>query len=70
MQREINTMMTNQEQLNLLFENYDKACPYNGINVCWASLSLMKIDTKYNNHCTTDDYNNCPLFLSKILRRS
>jgi len=51
------------------FRANEMACPYNGINVCMASFSLMAIDTKKDNCCSTDDYDNCPIFLSKVLRR-
>jgi len=47
---------------------YDKTCPYNGVNVCMASLSLMAIDTRKNNCCDTENYDNCPIFLAKVLR--
>jgi len=66
----MNTFITHHEQPNVLFERYEQACPYNGINVCRASFSLMAIDTKKDNCCTTDNYDNCPIFLSKVLRRS
>jgi hypothetical protein len=66
----MNTFITHHEQPKVLFKRYDKACPYNGINVCMASFSLMAIDTKKDNCCSTDDYDDCPIFLSKVLRRS
>ena len=55
--------------MNILIAHDEQACPYNGINVCMASFSLMAIDTKKDNCCTTDNYDNCPIFLSKVLRR-
>ncbi len=46
-------------------------CPYKGIDICMASISLMFIDSyKKKNYCCTEDFDNCPLFLSKILRRT
>ncbi len=65
----MNTLISNRDQATVRFTDYDKACPYNGINACMASFSLMAIDTKRDNCCSTDDYDNCPIFLSKVLRR-
>jgi hypothetical protein len=65
----MNTLISNPEQAKVKFTGYEMACPYNGINVCMASFSLMAIDTKKDNCCSTDDYDNCPIFLSKVLRR-
>lgn len=56
--------------MNTLTAHDEQACPYNGINVCMASFSLMAIDKKKDNCCSTDDYDDCPIFLSKVLRRS
>jgi hypothetical protein len=50
--------------------NYEMACPYNGIHTCMASLSSMLIDEeKRADCCGTENYDNCPIFLSKILRK-
>ena len=52
------------------FMIYDKICPFNGVSVCTASLTSMAIDNqKRASYCSTDNYDNCPLFLSKILRK-
>jgi len=49
---------------------YEMECPYNGIDTCMASFSLMLIDNKQRETCCgTDNYDNCPMFLSKVLRR-
>ena len=49
---------------------HETACPFNGVSVCTASFSSMAIDnTKRASYCSTDNYDNCPLFLAKILRR-
>jgi hypothetical protein len=49
---------------------YEVVCPYNGINTCMASLSSMLIDDeKYAGCCGTENYDECPIFLSKILRK-
>jgi hypothetical protein len=67
----MNTLISNQDQAKVKFIGYDKACPYNGINVCMASFSSMAIDNqKRENCCGTENYDNCPIFLSKVLRRS
>ena len=48
---------------------YEMACPYNGINTCMASLSSMLIDDeKRAACCDTENYDSCPMFLSKVLR--
>ena len=65
----MNTLISNQDRSKVKFTGYDKACPYNGINVCMASFSLIAIDdNRRQNCCDTEDYDSCPLFLSKILR--
>jgi hypothetical protein len=47
-------------------------CPFSDgdSNTCTASLSSMVIapSSKYN-YCFSENYDNCPLFLSKVLRR-
>jgi len=50
---------------------YEMVCPYNGINTCNASISLMLIDDeKRAACCDTENYDSCPMFLSKVLRRA
>lgn len=47
-------------------------CPYSETesNICMASLSSMIIgpDNRMN-YCATDNYDNCPVFLARILRK-
>jgi hypothetical protein len=51
-------------------EHYETVCPFNGIHICTASFSSMSIDKqKKAVCCDTDDYDSCPIFLSKVLRR-
>jgi len=51
--------------------DYERACQYDGIKICLASFSSMIIDTyQKENYCSTEDYDNCPIFLAKVLRRS
>jgi len=65
----MNTIIPDREQTRVKFTGYDKVCPYNGITVCMASFSSMAIDAIRNSCCSTEDYDNCPIFLSKVLRR-
>jgi hypothetical protein len=54
---------------NLKPKIYKSTCPYNDINVCTASISPMIINSqKLKDCCGTEDYDDCPIFLSKILR--
>jgi hypothetical protein len=50
---------------------YEIGCPYDGINTCMASLSSMLIDNeKRAGCCGTENYDDCPIFLSKVLRKA
>jgi len=47
-------------------------CPYHNAakNICSASLSSITIDrTRCTGYCSSDNYDNCALFLAKTLRR-
>ena len=46
-------------------------CPYSDISdVCGASLSsLLPAPNMRVNFCDTENYDDCPIFLSKVLRR-
>lgn len=49
------------------------ACPYfsSKIGICLASLFLMALDkTKSEGVCASEDWDNCPIFLSKTLRKN
>jgi hypothetical protein len=64
----MNIYTGHQEQAR--YGSHETVCPYNGINVCMASFSSMAIDNqKRDNCCGTDNYDNCPIFLSKVLRK-
>jgi hypothetical protein len=64
----MNTFMERNEEPK--FKIYETICPYNGISVCKASLSAMVIDSwNSERYCDNENYDNCPLFLSKVLRR-
>lgn len=50
---------------------YEMGCPYNGINTCMASLSSMLLDDdKRADCCGTENYDDCPIFLAKVLRKA
>jgi hypothetical protein len=47
-------------------------CPYHNAatDICAASLSSISIDRKRRTgYCSSDNYDNCALFLAKTLRR-
>lgn len=47
-------------------------CPFGAtkVNICSASLSAMVIGPRNRqDYCSTDNYDNCPIFLAKILRK-
>ncbi len=47
------------------------SCPYDSsaTDICGASLSLMTISSCSREiYCSTDNYDNCPVFLAKVLR--
>jgi hypothetical protein len=61
-------MSTVNQELTKL-QRYETVCPYNGITVCTASLSAMAIDAyRQTICCSTDNFDNCPIFLAKVLR--
>jgi hypothetical protein len=50
-------------------DDSERVCPYKDINNCSASLSSMVIDTRIKeNYCDNENYDTCPIFLSKMLR--
>jgi hypothetical protein len=50
--------------------DYERACPYNDINTCMASITSLRLDEqKRANCCSTENYDDCPIYLSKILRK-
>jgi hypothetical protein len=47
-------------------------CPYHSVvsSICSASLSMMMIGlSTRKGYCETENYDDCPLFLSKMLRK-
>ena len=64
----MNTFTERMEQKK--FMSAETTCPFHDASVCAASFSSMAIDSqKRDSYCGTDNYDNCPLFLSKILRK-
>ena len=64
----MNTITERMEQKKFMVN--ETGCPFNDTGVCAASFSSMAIDSqKRASYCGTDNYDNCPLFLAKILRR-
>jgi len=59
--------------LNLIAPAGDSSCcPYHGIDArCRAAASGLAPDRRrVRNYCTCEDYDLCPLYLSKLLRSS
>jgi len=47
----------------------DTGCPYRCSAVCMASLTSMAIDNNTRiSCCSTENYDDCPMFLSRVLR--
>lgn len=63
--------MLNEEKIIYSVRDKMEKCPYNKCSVCAASFSQLRIDTLRNKYyCSSENYDDCPLFLSKLLRRS
>jgi hypothetical protein len=71
MKEETSMASTQLFRLTGIIENkYD--CPFGNAesSVCAASLSSMVIGTSRRQaYCGGDDYDNCPIFLARMLRR-
>ena len=64
----MNAMTMILDQLKLI--SYEIGCSYDCLTQCLASFSSMALDSLKRIHCCgTENYDNCPIFLSKILRR-
>jgi len=45
-------------------------CPFDGVTTCLASLSSMALDMRMRRiYCGTEKFDECPIFLAKVLRR-
>ncbi len=63
----MNMTMINQHGWSRVSETL---CPFDGVTTCLASLSLMPLDsTKRKICCGTEKFDECPIFLAKVLRR-
>ncbi|MFH1702801.1 MAG: hypothetical protein ABIB41_05125 [Nitrospirota bacterium] len=59
-----------ERQYKLEVDGWETSCPYRGGNICHASISSMLIDEDIKeNYCDNENYDNCPIFLSKVLRK-
>lgn len=55
-------------------KGYESMCPYynntNTANICMASISSLLTDLRRREiYCDSENYDNCPIFLAKCLRR-
>lgn len=67
----MNIITLNFNMHKSMLDKKEVICPYKGIDICMASISSMFIDDyKKANYCCNEDYDDCPIFLSKILRRT
>jgi hypothetical protein len=63
----MNMSLSNLHGFSRISETF---CPFDGVTTCLASLSLMPLDTmKRKICCGTEQYDECPIFLAKVLRR-
>ncbi len=56
----------------IFIDDYSLGCPYIPVNKDYCSASVMSVpitDRTRNNYCSSEDFDRCPLFLAKILRR-
>ncbi|HMK56045.1 MAG TPA: hypothetical protein VK448_05350 [Dissulfurispiraceae bacterium] len=55
----------------ILRTEHQKLCPYHDIasNICTASISSITVDeVRHAGYCSDDNFDDCPIFLSKSLR--
>ncbi len=61
-----------EEKTQIDYKYYEVSCPYCNIEteICTAALSAMSLGpiTRLT-YCDNESYDNCPVFLAKILRR-
>jgi hypothetical protein len=60
------------DSANIRAMSHRTGCPYDcsGTDICAASLSSMTINSGSRQiYCSTENYDNCPVFLAKMLRR-
>ena len=52
---------------------HSTACPYVPTNMDYCSASVMSVqinDRMRDHYCSSEDFDRCPLFLAKVLRKS
>ena len=63
----MNTAISKFQVVNRVCEMF---CPFDGVTTCLASLSSMALDSmKRQICCSTEKFDECPIFLAKVLRR-
>jgi len=63
----MNMAMIKLHAINRVSETF---CPFDGVTTCMAALSSMPLDNlKRKVCCGTDKFDECPIFLAKVLRR-
>ncbi len=65
-------LMDRNNYQTILKETQAVPCPYRdaSVNICNASLFSLAIDNKrLSCYCSTENFENCVLFLSKTLRQ-
>jgi hypothetical protein len=65
-------LMNRTDCLASLAETQSAPCPYRdaSVNICSASLTSLALDkARLSGYCSTENFDNCVLFLSKALRK-
>lgn len=63
----MNVLLVNSDESKS--DSFERACPYNDINTCMASFTSLQLDKqKKTDCCSTENYDDCPIYLSKLLR--
>ncbi|MGQ9571282.1 MAG: hypothetical protein ACUVUQ_10700 [Thermodesulfovibrionales bacterium] len=59
-----------QKQCKFEVDKWDTSCPFRGGNICHASITSMIIDENLKeNYCDNENFDDCPIFLSKVLKK-
>ena len=63
-------MRTTMDKFQVVNRVCETFCPFDGVTTCLASLSSMALDNKRRKICcSTEQFDECPIFLAKVLRR-
>jgi hypothetical protein len=58
------------KQCKFEVDKWETSCPFRGGNICYASMSSMLIDENLKEtYCDSENFDDCPIFLSKVLRK-